>query len=82
MVLVYDNVSFNYRRNEMLSARMKAAERGERTYHGSKCKNCGETKKATINATCVKCSNKKALFYVKRQRQKIKELLNKAKMDG
>lgn len=66
----------------MLSARMKAAENGEKTYHGSNCKNCGETKKATINATCVKCLNKKAAFYVNRQRQKIKELLNKAKMGG
>lgn len=66
----------------MLSIRMKAAKNGEKYYHGSNCKNCNETKKSTANASCVKCSNERAAFYVKRQRQKIQELLNKAKKGG
>ena len=56
---------------------MQAAWEGEKFYNGSECKNCGTTKKATLNATCIKCSNKRSAVYVNLQRQKIKELLNK-----
>tara|TARA_B110000503_G_scaffold126609_1_gene195410 strand:+ start:537 stop:782 length:246 start_codon:yes stop_codon:yes gene_type:complete len=77
LLVVYDNVSFNLKGMKM-TPRMQAASEGNKFYEGSQCKNCGSTKKATMNATCVICSNKRSALYVNQQRQKIKELIKKA----
>lgn len=61
------------------SSRVAAAIEGETTYEGAPCKACGTTKKYTINASCVECSNARARESMRKNRQKIKALLNLAK---
>ena len=62
----------------MITERMQAAAKGEKKYDGLPCKNCGLTKKYTLNASCIKCSNAYAAIYVAKGRKKIKELLAQA----
>lgn len=59
----------------MISSRMKAAEQGESTYDGAPCKTCGNTRRYTINASCVECSNERSKINVRKQRAKIKEMM-------
>lgn len=58
---------------------MKAAELGESSYDGAPCKTCGSTKRHTINASCIQCSNERTRVNVAAQRVKIKALLEQAK---
>lgn len=57
-----------------------AARKGERFYSGGSCKNCGATKRHTINASCIACSNKLAKINVTKRRKKIKQLLAQSSM--
>ena len=41
--------------------RKQAKERGEKTYDGKPCKNCGSTKKYTSNWSCVSCELQRTL---------------------
>lgn len=59
--------------------RQQAAEFGETTYHGKPCRTCGNTKRHTINASCVHCSNELSKQSVMRRRNKIKELMAQAR---
>jgi Tfp pilus assembly protein PilV len=59
--------------------RQKAAEAGEAFYDGNPCRTCSNTKRHTINASCVQCSNEHAKRSVARRRQEIKELLAQAR---
>lgn len=63
----------------MLTARMKAAQQGESSYEGAPCKTCGNTKRYTINASCVECANERSKINVKKQRERIKELMAQAR---
>ena len=56
--------------------RQKAALQGEQTYDGNPCKKCGNTKRRTINATCIKCGNELSKKFVMKRRQEIKALLS------
>jgi hypothetical protein len=55
--------------------RQQAAMRGETTYDSNPCKKCGTTKRRTINASCIKCSNELSRVLSNRRRQEIKSLL-------
>jgi hypothetical protein len=59
--------------------RQKAAVSGEACYDGKPCRTCGNTKRYTINASCVDCSNQHAKRFVARRRQEIKELMAQAR---
>lgn len=61
------------------SSRLAAAREGETTYEGVPCKVCGNTRKYTINASCCECSNARARLAMRKNREKIKALLNLAK---
>lgn len=56
-----------------------AARNGENTYHGLPCKTCGNTKRYTINSTCVNCVSERAKIRVKQRREAIKAMLDQAK---
>jgi len=62
--------------------RQKAAMQGEPTYDGNPCKTCGNTKRRTINATCIKCGNELSKRLVNRRRQEIKSLLSPSEGGG
>lgn len=59
--------------------RETAARQGESTYDGQPCKTCGSTKRYTINASCVDCSNERSKANVKKRREHIKALIEQAK---
>ena len=63
----------------MLTTRMKAAKLGESTYEGAPCKTCGNTKRYTINASCTECANERSKINVKKQRERIKEMMAQAR---
>jgi hypothetical protein len=66
------NVSIN-------TIRLAAAREGETTFDGTPCKNCGTTRRYTINGTCVECSGARAREGMRKNREKIKALLKLAK---
>lgn len=59
--------------------RQKAAEHGETTYDGKPCKNCGNTLRYTLNASCCHCANEQSKVRVAARRAEIKTLLDQAK---
>lgn len=60
-----------------MKAREEAIISGERHYGGKPCKTCGETKRHTLNAGCVKCSNERSRIYARKRRKYIQSMLNK-----
>jgi len=63
----------------MEAKRLAAAMNGEKNFYGSECRNCGTTKRMTINNTCIVCSNNRARISMSKQREKIKQLMGEAK---
>ena len=65
----------------MEAKRLAAATNGEKHFFGSECRNCGTTKRTTINNTCIACSNNRARISMSKQREQIKRLMSEAKSE-
>lgn len=57
-----------------MSVREDAARNGNITYQGRPCKNCGQTEKYVLSASCVSCTKKNATTYNKKTNERLKEL--------
>lgn len=64
---------------ETNSARLEAAAAGYNKFIGNPCSVCGGVNRYTINGSCVACHNKRAAGRHRRFRDKVRDLMKKAK---
>lgn len=59
--------------------RQQAAKQGKNTYESKPCKNCGNTRRYTLNASCCSCSIDRSRAAKKARQAEIKALIAKSK---